>query len=190
MRASRRRSRSGRRTQIPAGTENRVEFFANLYSAFKPGNLCFELYDGPTATPSQFIIDCTGATGWNPTISNAFDLWQVFGTGESLGPNDGYVPFAYDPNTTYTLRWRFTYDAGANSTFKDVTFTTLAGPDHGQRRCAQQRHGSMPERDGHAPERLPARRPGQALRQELSPCDSRSAIASMRPRASARLVIA
>jgi hypothetical protein len=106
----------------------RVEFFADLYSAFKPGNLCFELYDGPTATPAQFITDCTGVAGWVPTIQNTFDLWQVFGTGESLGPNGGYVPYAYALNHTYTLRWKFTPTAETPVT-KDVTFTTLSGPD-------------------------------------------------------------
>jgi hypothetical protein len=111
-----------------AGTKNRVEFFANLYSAFKPGTLCFELYGGATVTPAEFITDCTGVTGWDGTIPGTFDLWQVFGTGESLGPNGGYVPFAYADNTTYTLRWKFT-PSGESPVTKDITFTTLAGPD-------------------------------------------------------------
>ena len=67
-------------------------------------------------------------TGWNGTIPNTNDLWQVFGTGESDGPNHGYVPFAYDNDTTYTMRWIFTY-SGGGPTYRDVTFHTLAGPD-------------------------------------------------------------
>ena len=67
-------------------------------------------------------------TGWNGTISNTSDLWQVFGTGESDGPNHGYVPFAYSDDTTYTMRWIFTYSGGGPA-FRDVTFRTLAGPD-------------------------------------------------------------
>jgi hypothetical protein len=113
----------------PDGTKNRVEFFANLYSAFKPGSLCFELYEGSTPSPATFITDCTAVSGWNPNIPNTFDLWQVFGTGESLGPNEGYVPFAYADNTTYTLRWKFTPTGEPAVPPKDVTFTTLAGPD-------------------------------------------------------------
>ena len=112
----------------PAGTENRVEFFANLYSALNPGTLCFELYDGTITGGEAPIADCNGVTGWNSAVPNTADLFQVFGTGESLGPNGGYVPFAYAPNTTYTLRWIFTYAGGGPAT-KDVTFTTLAGPD-------------------------------------------------------------
>jgi hypothetical protein len=110
----------------PAGTENRVEFFADLYSDFRPGTLCFTLYAGTTATGTP-LASCTDATGWNGAVSNAADLWQVFGTGDSLGPNGGYVPFAYPANTTYTLRWTFAYSGG--TAVKDVTFTTLAGPD-------------------------------------------------------------
>ena len=63
----------------PPGTENRVEFFANLYSAFKPGNLCFEIHDGTTATdPAPATCSLMGAN-WNPTITNQYDLWQVVG---------------------------------------------------------------------------------------------------------------
>jgi hypothetical protein len=113
----------------PAGTENRAEFFVNLYSALKSGNLCFELHEGASAAgPLVPNADCSHVTGWNGTIANTNDLWQVFGTGESDGPNHGYVPFAYDADTTYTMRWIFTY-AGGGPAFRDVTFHTLAGPD-------------------------------------------------------------
>jgi hypothetical protein len=113
----------------PAGSENRVEFFANLYSAFKPGTLCFEIHDGPTANdPAPATCSLMGAN-WNPTITNQYDLWQVFGNGESLGPNGGFVPFSYTlANHTFTMRWKFT-PSGESPVVKDVTFTTLAGAD-------------------------------------------------------------
>jgi hypothetical protein len=113
----------------PAGSENRVEFFANLYSAFKPGTLCFEIHDGTTATdPAPATCSLMGAS-WNPTITNQYDLWQVAATGEALGPNGGFVPFSYTlQNFTMTMRWKFTPSGEAPVT-KDVTFTTLAGPD-------------------------------------------------------------
>ena len=38
------------------------------------------------------------------------------------------MPFAYDADTTYTMRWIFTY-AGGGPAFRDVTFHTLAGAD-------------------------------------------------------------
>jgi hypothetical protein len=109
------------------GLRNRVEFFTNLYSAFKPGNLCFAVYAGPTATGAP-LANCTTA-GFTQGISNQYDLWQVFGTGESLGPNGGYVPFAYDNDTTYTMRWTFTPTDGSAPAVKDQTFRTLSGPD-------------------------------------------------------------
>ena len=113
----------------PPGTENRVEFFANLYSAFKPGNLCFEIHDGTTATdPAPATCSLMGAN-WNPTITNQYDLWQVVATGEALGPNGGFAPFSYTlQNFTMTMRWKFT-PSGEAPVVKDVTFTTLAGPD-------------------------------------------------------------
>ena len=47
------------------------------------------------------------------------------------GPNGGFVPFGYSiPLFTYTIRWTFTYNQGGTHTVsKDITFTTLAGPD-------------------------------------------------------------
>lgn len=113
----------------PDGTKNRAEFFVNLYSALKPGTLCFELHEGASAAgPLVPGGDCNSVGGWNGTIPNTSDLWQVFGTGVSDGPNHGYVPFAYDNDTTYTMRWFFTYSGGGPA-YKDVTFHTLAGPD-------------------------------------------------------------
>ena len=115
------------KNDAPDGLKNRAEFFVNLYSALKAGNLCFSLYEGATATGSP-IVTCNDVAGWNGTIPSTNDLWQVFGTGESDGPNHGYVPFAYDDDTTYTMRWIFTYSGGGPA-YRDVTFHTLAGPD-------------------------------------------------------------
>lgn len=112
----------------PAGSENRVEFFANLYSAFKPGTFCFEVHDGPIANdPAPATCSLLGSD-WQGAISNQNDLWQVFGQGESLGPNGGFVPFSFAQNSTYTMRWKFT-PSGESPVVKDVTFTTLSGPD-------------------------------------------------------------
>jgi hypothetical protein len=116
------------KNDAPDGQKNRVEFLADLYSDFRPGTLCFELYAGTTATGTPLPnTNCSSVPGWDGTVTNAGDLWQVFGTGESRGPNGGYVPFVYGENETYTLKWIFTYTGG--STSKTVTFTTLSGPD-------------------------------------------------------------
>jgi hypothetical protein len=108
----------------PDGQKNQAEFFADLFSDFRPGTLCFELYAGATATGTPIPgTHCSQVSGWNGNVTNTADLWQVFGN----GPNKGYVPFAYADNTVYTLKWIFTYTGG--STSKTVTFTTLSGPD-------------------------------------------------------------
>lgn len=108
----------------PSGEENQVEFFANLYSNFQTGQLCFYLYAGATASGSP-LLNCSHLGGnWNGTITSAGDSWQVFGG----GPNGGLVPFFYGPNETYTMRWLFNPDSGPD-VFADTTFTTLAGPD-------------------------------------------------------------
>lgn len=110
------------------GNENQAEWFANLYSNFQPGTFCFYLYAGPSVAGSP-VTSCTSPdVTWSSAITAASDSWQIYGTGASAGPNGGYVPFAYDPSETYTIRWIFTTDSGSSFT-KDITFTTLAGPD-------------------------------------------------------------
>jgi hypothetical protein len=112
-------------------TKSRVEWFANLYSAGKNGNFCWQLFKGqPDATPD--IDACAGYPGWNGAVDSSLgDLWQIFGDGDAKGPNGGYSPLYYDddpPSTTFTLRWKFIPTTGP-AVFKDSTFTTLAGPD-------------------------------------------------------------
>lgn len=106
------------------GTENRAEWFANLYSAGLQGTLCFDLYDGPVAGVGS-PTNCSADPNWNSAIAAGPDTWQVFGD----GPNGGFVPFAYAGASTYTIRWRFTYNGGTQFVTKDISFTTLSGPD-------------------------------------------------------------
>jgi hypothetical protein len=119
----------------PMTTKSRVEWLANLYSAGKPGKFCWELYKSATATGSPVINSCPpGLTfpGWDRDLTAAGDLWQVFGSGDARGPNGGYSPLYYDddpPGTTFTVRWRFLPDDLTAVQPKDVTFTTLTGPD-------------------------------------------------------------
>ncbi len=116
----------------PMTTKSRVEWLANLYSAGKTGNFCWELYKAASATGTPVIDACaSGFPGWVSAITAAGDLWQVFGSGTAEGPNGGYSPLYYDddpPSTTFTVRWKFIPSTGP-PVFKDSTFTTLAGPD-------------------------------------------------------------
>ena len=112
----------------PAGEENRAEWFANLFSNGQTGTFCWELHDGPLAN-DPIPATCNDVT-WNGAIDTSSDLWQIYGTGASAGPNGGYVPFRYTiPGFTYTIRWKFTPSSGP-MVFKDITFTTLSGPDN------------------------------------------------------------
>jgi hypothetical protein len=116
-------------------TKSRVEWFANLYSAGKTGEFCWQLFKG-AADASPDIDSCSPGSfpGWNGAITAAGDLWQVFGSGGAKGPNGGYSPLYYDddpPNTLFTLRWRFIPGAGQGAAPPpaDTQFRTLSGPD-------------------------------------------------------------
>jgi hypothetical protein len=114
-------------------TKSRVEWLANLYSAGKAGNFCWQLHKVSPPDPGLKIDSCSPPwPGWDPTITNAGDLWQVFGSGEAKGPNGGYSPLYYDddpPGTSFFVRWRFIPTDGSAPVFKDAPFTTLTGPD-------------------------------------------------------------
>ena len=170
-RRSRRRFRSGRKTlrtiratREPMTTKSRVEWLANLYSASKPGKFCWQLYKATSATGTPVIDSCPPASlsRLESPITNAGDLWQVFGSGEAKGPNGGYSPLYYDddpPGTVFTVRWKFIpNDASGAVQGRPLHHANRPGP--GRRRCAQQRRRCLSGRQGHPAERLPARRAG------------------------------
>lgn len=113
-----------------AGTENRVELFANLYSAFNSGTFCWDLFKGPSSA-SPLILSCNSpGVSFGSAVDSSSDTWQILGP----GPNGGAVPFAFDPPPSdeyghaFTIRWRFTYSGGTIYS-TDVPFTALSGPD-------------------------------------------------------------
>ncbi len=114
----------------PAGQENRVEFFANLYSDFKTGTFCWEYYPHPTVTGSPQFTCSSWPGHWDGTVTTAADLWQIFGSGESAGPNGGYVPpMVFDPGEVGTMRWVFT-PTGDSPVYGIVQIAALSGPDN------------------------------------------------------------
>ena len=141
-------------------TKSRAEWFADLYSAGKAGNFCWQLDYGPAISAPIAIDSCaSGFPGWNGAITTAGDLWQVFGD----GPNGGYSPLYYDddpPNTQFTLRWKFIPTDGSGQVFKDTTFRTLAGPDQDGDGVANNGTDACPEVKGTLPNGcLPAAQP-------------------------------
>jgi hypothetical protein len=118
------------------GTENRVEFFANLYTAGTGmGNSGTYLgYEIRRDSDNLLIAkdDCTGPPcdpGWNGTVPSSPDLLQVYGT--PPGPNGGYVPFAYGgyENTPMTITWDYCYNSCLQHVYGSQKFRTLSGPD-------------------------------------------------------------
>lgn len=117
----------------PDGQRNQAEWFANVYSAGTTGNLCFELYEGPTVTGSPLFTCAALTSNWNGAIPNTtvcplpcgIELWQV----EGQGPNRGFVPFFYDDDTTYTIRWLYSHNGGGPPATATTTFRTLDGAD-------------------------------------------------------------
>jgi hypothetical protein len=125
------------KADAPAGTQNRVEFFANLYTAGQAGTLCFQII---RISDSSVRADChTSGVNFNGTISAGQpDLLQLTATGSAVGPNGGYAPVAFDPPTAgqpgtgewdqdMKVVWTFTYSGGSVS--GQAPFHTLAGPD-------------------------------------------------------------
>lgn len=121
------------KTGVPAGQENRVEFFANLYSAGFAGNLTFEI----RRTSNNALVANSSYLGgaWNPAVPGGGSLFQVYGTGDALGPNGGFVPFYFEDSlgewdTPMKIIWRFDYTDGMPKFVTGtVNFRTLAGPN-------------------------------------------------------------
>lgn len=117
-------------SSAPATQENRVELFANLFSNFLPGTLCWDLYKG-ASTSSPLDLNCEALGGsWGSAVANTSDSWYLTGN----GPNGGAVPFYFsyptDYGQTFTIRYRFTYNGGASTIYSEpLTFKALAGPD-------------------------------------------------------------
>ncbi len=114
-----------------AGTQNRVEFFVNAYTAGFGGNLHYEI----RRTDNNALVATDALDGgYSSLVSAGLSLVQVQATGANLGPNGGYVPFYYDPLTEWDAPMKITWDfAYTDGTLKHATgvatFRTLAGPN-------------------------------------------------------------
>ncbi len=84
----------------PTDQRNRVELFANLYSAGKAGTLCYEVDRISDGTKRA---DCT-ISPFNGTVAATADPSQMLlqvkpGDPAVTGPNGGYAPFWFDKPT-------------------------------------------------------------------------------------------
>jgi hypothetical protein len=119
----------------PTDTRNRVELFANVYTAGLAGNLCFKII---RTSDGSVRADCTTVGGWNGTVpAGQPDLVQILPGPAVTGPNGGYAPVYFndpltvDPewNQDMKIVWTYTYSGGASSVSAEAPFHTLAGPD-------------------------------------------------------------
>jgi len=119
----------GKASKGPPDERNRVEFFANLFTAGKGGNLIWEILQEPGDIP----IIASKETEWKPAVSAGEpDLLQVIpGEPKDTGPGGGYVPVAFtEPlwGKEFKIVWRFKPTAGKEAK-AEAPFTTLPGPD-------------------------------------------------------------
>jgi hypothetical protein len=118
----------GKASKGPPDIRNRVEFFANLYTAQKGGNLCWEILEEPGNSP---IVNCKEVGGWSGTVAAGEpDLLQVIPGPSETGPGGGYVPVAFEPvlwGKEFKIVWRFAYSGGEAKA--EAPFKTLPGPD-------------------------------------------------------------
>jgi hypothetical protein len=134
----------------PKNEQNRAELFANLYSNSQPGNLCYQLYAGTTATGSP-ILDCDGFTSAIPNTSDSFYV-------KGPGPNGGAVPFYFDPpdyGQNFTIQWTFTPSSGPAVKSQPITFKALSGPDEDGDGVANDGTDQCPTQKGEPPNGCP-----------------------------------
>ena len=112
-----------------AEERNRVEFFANLFTAQKGGNLIWEILEEPGNVP---IIASEELPEWKSAVpAGEPDLLQVIPLEEKdTGPGGGYVPVAFtEPlwGKEFKIVWRYKYSA--KEVKAEAPFKTLPGPD-------------------------------------------------------------
>jgi hypothetical protein len=116
---------------------NRMELWANVYTAGWGGTLCYELR---RVRDNSYRGNCTLDPGYSQTVPAGLSLVQVLPGSGVTGPNGGYVPNAWfdgptspDPewDEDISITWTFTPSGpGAPAPVsKTETFHTLAGPD-------------------------------------------------------------
>ncbi len=115
----------------PQDIRSRMETWVNLYTNNLGGTLCFEIRRQSNNTALVTCADNAGL-GFNGTVAPNQPVVQLIpGTGDTTGPNGGYVPVAFVPSewgTPVNLIWKFTPSSGPVVT-KTMPFTILSGPD-------------------------------------------------------------
>jgi hypothetical protein len=120
----------------PPDTRNRVELWANLYTAGYPGTFCYAIHRLPELSLRG---TCALDPGFNPNVPSGLGLAQVIPDPSATGPTGGYAPLYFDGPTSgdsewdrdMRITWTFTPSGpGAPpAVSQSATFHTLAGPD-------------------------------------------------------------
>ncbi len=116
---------------------NRVELFANFYTAGLAGTVSYAI----RRTDSNTVVWTSANDGaaFNGSVPAGQDLVQIVATGSAAGPNGGYSPVAFDPPGTIgnpagewdvpmEVTWTFT-PTGGSAVSGTTSFRTLPGPD-------------------------------------------------------------
>lgn len=136
----------------PAGQQNLVEMFANVFTDFQPGTFCYNLYEGSTATGSP-VLSCAN---FNGSVDGTSDIWFAKGTGT---PNGGAVSFYMDPpdyGKIFTLQWYFDPSGPGPTIYSTpISFKALSGPDDDADGIANDGTDQCPSDKGEAPNGCP-----------------------------------
>jgi hypothetical protein len=117
----------------PFDSRNRVELFANVYTAGLGGTLCYEIR---RISDNTLRGTCAIDPGWNGTVAPGLDTVQILPDPAVTGPNGGYAPLYFDgpdrpdPEWDQDMRitWTFTPTSGSPVS-RSANFHTLPGPD-------------------------------------------------------------
>jgi hypothetical protein len=116
---------------------NRVELFANFYTAGLAGTVSYVIRRTDNGT--TVWTSANDGAAFNGNVPAGQDLVQIIATGSAAGPNGGYSPVAFDPPGTpgklagewdvpMEVIWTFT-PSGGSPVNGAASFRTLAGPD-------------------------------------------------------------
>lgn len=113
----------------PPDLRNRVEFWANFYTAGQGGTVSFQVR---RLDNNALAWDSTTDPTFNGTVAPGQNIVQILPTGNAVGPNGGYSPIAFDPpgewGVPMRVTWTFTPTSGP-AVSNSADFTTLTGPD-------------------------------------------------------------
>lgn len=135
-------------TTKPVGQQNWAKIFASVYTNYKAGPICVNLYLGTIVGGAPYYQTCGSPA--DPGSSDSFTLY-------SDDPNDG-VKILWDPpeyGQQFTAQITFTPSGEPTVKSDPVTFKVLSGPDEDQDGVANDGTDLCPTAHGNPPTGCP-----------------------------------